>query len=128
MAISAIAVLEATPHCVEYLVTEDGNAVDIVAADVPGDAATGPLATLLAPQLANTAAAVALANANLDIMVYNRANVPAGATAGAALLVTFDISGAVLGNFEMNFTSAKAANGDTAVYVVRISLRHTLVD
>lgn len=126
MAISDITVLDSTPHSVLYQVTEDGNAVDVVPADVPADAATGPLADALAQQFADQAAARTYANENLDIVAYHRAAVPAGATGGPIPLVDFDISGAAPGNFEMNLTSVKAANGDTAVYHVRITLRHSI--
>ena len=130
MAISAIAILEVTPHSISYLVTEDGNAVDVVARDVPADLVTGPLATLLGSLItvANQAAARTLVEANCDFMIHHRASTSAGATSGPTAFVDPNIAGGAAGNFRLDFSSNKAANADTATYVARISLRHSIID
>ncbi len=130
MAISAIAILDTSPHSISYLVTEDGNAVDVVAHDVPADLATGPLATLLGAAIvvANQAAARTLVEANCDFSIHHRASTSAGATAGPTPFVDPNIAGGAAGNFRLDFSSNKAADADTAVYVARLTIRHSITN
>ncbi len=130
MALTAT-LIEATPHSLAYDIDEAGTAAATLTYDADGDLVAGPLATLLQPAggFANQAAAIAAFDAAVDCAVYHRAATPAGATAAPVLTVTPQVSApAVANNFRLDLASVKAANGDTAEYRIRISIRHSIVD
>ena len=101
-----------------------------MARDVPTDLAAGPLNVLLnsAVAVANQAAARNLIYQNCDVEIHRQASTSAGATAGPIPTMDPNIAGGAAGNFRLDFSSNKAANADTAIYIVRVSIRHSIVD
>jgi hypothetical protein len=129
MAILSITLIEATENSVAYKVVEDGNAADTVQRDVLADLTAGSaIHTALNAAVADQAAAQALTDSSIDVSSRLESSVPAGATAGAQLLLTPNVSGAGVGAYRMDFSSVKAAAGDTQTSVQRLSLRHSAID
>ena len=125
-----VAVLDTAPHSVLYEITEDGTAAATVQQDVPGDLAAGPLADLIgsAVTFADQAAAQAAIEEQVDMTVHLVSATPVGATGAPTLALDPNISGAAAGNFRLDLISVKAANGDVAVYQLRMSYRHSIND
>lgn len=130
-------ILQASNALIRYLVTEDGNAAGAaeqrnVLADLTaqGFGAGFDLFDVLnngAAALADQAAARALVYGTCDVDFHVRAAVPAGATAAPVPTLDPNVNGAAVGNFRLDIGVVKAANGDTAVFVVEIAFRHSII-
>lgn len=131
------AVVNAYYKTIAYTVVEDNMAVGAaeqrdVLADLTaaGFGSGNPLFDRLnnnGVAFANQAAAQLSVRSNVDIWVYNEAMTTAGATGGAQLLTTPNVSGVGVGNFRLDLLAFKAANGDTASWVLEVRLRHSII-
>lgn len=130
-----MAVVEATPYSILYSCTEDGTAAAAETRDILADLTAqgvgsgNPLFDDLNDAFLSQAAARADFVAKCDPIVHMRSSTPAGATSAPALTVDEDISGGVVvGNFRLVVNVVKAANGDTALFFLRVSYRHSIID
>ena len=115
------AIANTTPHSITYVLTEAGTAAAELAVNVIADCAAGPLKTLLSTAVADAAAAQALIEDNVDVMLHRR-SVSAGDSAD--LSIDFDDAATV---FEMNLLTRKGGDTDEAVFVLTLKYRHSLV-
>lgn len=129
------AIVKRTPHAIVYTLTEDGNAAAELAIDVPADLihadSVGPLRNLLqgggavdTVEFADQAAARAAMRENCRVSV---SQISGGAGEPLNLAMDQDISGAGVGNFELNCTAVKVAANDVGAWLVRIEYVHSLV-
>ena len=129
------AIVKRTPHSIVYTLTEDGNAAAELAIDVPADLlhadSVGPLRNLLqgggavdTVEFANQAAARAALRENCRVSV---SQISSGAAEPQTLSLDQDISGAGVGNFELNALACKVNTNDVAAWLVRIDFVHSLV-
>lgn len=135
---ATVAVVETTPTSILYSVIEAGTAADVVTRNLLTDLAAQralpagcPLAVALDPAAgyADQAAARADFLNKVDVLVHGRVSTVAGATAHAQVRIDQNVSApAVADNFRLELGAAKAANGDTGTFYVRLVLRHSLVD
>ena len=135
MATVAIEITSTSPYSISYQVGEDGNAVDIVQRDVLADlvAKAVPVTAPIYVLLNNSGVAFAAqANAQTavesacDLFTYYETGVIAGTAAFVPWCVP-NIAGTAVGNFRLDLTGLKTANGDTATYHVRLSMRHSII-
>ena len=132
-----ITVLSTTGQRIVYSVVEDGTPAgaadkrDVLADLTAGgfNANNSPLFQRLnngnAP-IANQADARTLVYGRIDTIQNLRAAAPAGATGAPQVTLDPNISGALAGNFRLDIGCSKAADADTATFIVELSFRHSI--
>lgn len=116
-----ITVLDTTEHSLTLLLTEAGTTAAENARDIIDDCEDGALKTLLQTAVADAAAAEALIEDNCTVTVRQRAGSTGDPT---GMAISFDDAATVI---EMNCLAVKINDADTAVWVVKIQLEHSLV-
>jgi hypothetical protein len=127
MALTATTI-NASPYHIKISVAEAGTAAAITQVNVAsllttaGFGAGNPLFDLLNASYANQAAARTGLLSKCDVIVTPE--VMSGATT-SELLCTANVSGTA---FRLDMVTQKAANGDTATFIVDVSFRHSIID
>jgi hypothetical protein len=126
---NTVAVIADTGYQVTLEVTEDGNAAAATTTDLladalaAGQAAGSPFQVTMGVAFATQAAARAAALSRLDVEIW-----AVSASGPVTPIIDWNVSGAAAGNVRLVTNTVKTANGDTAVYRIRLSLRHSIVD
>jgi hypothetical protein len=113
-------------------VAEAGTAAATTRVDIVSDlqaagVTSGPLIDLLNTTFATNAAARTALLSRCDVIVTPE--VMSGATTSELLAeATTNLLASTSSQFRLNLLTQKAANGDTATFILNVSFRHSIID
>lgn len=124
---NTLTLINQTSNSATFTFAEAGTAAAVTTTDIIAALNAGALKDLLNQTFANQAAARTAWEAGVIVTSWCKTATPAGATGGPIPTVDVNVSApAVASNLRLETNSVKAANGDTATYILRIENRHTI--